>query len=118
VPFTEKALPRRIDATAPDGSTVRLLSGCARGGLAHFELAAGDVSTAVKHHSVDELWYVLSGTGRMWRRHMGEEREIDLRPGISLSIPVGTAFQFRNCGQDPLTIIGVTMPPWPGPTKL
>ena len=27
---------------------------------------------------------------------------------------VGTHFQFRTLGDEPLTIVGVTMPPWPG----
>jgi hypothetical protein len=39
---------------------------------------------------------------------------VDLRRGVALTIPVGTSFQFRNTGRDPLAIIGVTMPPWPG----
>jgi mannose-6-phosphate isomerase-like protein (cupin superfamily) len=39
---------------------------------------------------------------------------IDLRPGTALTIPVGTAFQFRNTGGEPLAAIGVAMPPWPG----
>ena len=50
----------------------------------------------------------------MWRRQDGTEREIDLRPGTALTIPVGTAFQFRNTGCEPLAAVGVTMPPWPG----
>jgi hypothetical protein len=40
--------------------------------------------------------------------------QIDLRPGTALTIPVGTAFQFRNTGFEPLAAVGVTMPPWPG----
>jgi mannose-6-phosphate isomerase-like protein (cupin superfamily) len=33
----------------------------------------------------------------MWRhQNGGEDREIDLRPGTALTIPVGTSFQFRN----------------------
>jgi mannose-6-phosphate isomerase-like protein (cupin superfamily) len=50
----------------------------------------------------------------MWRRQEGIEREIDLRPGTALTIPVGTAFQFCNTGREPLAAVGVTMPPWPG----
>jgi mannose-6-phosphate isomerase-like protein (cupin superfamily) len=51
----------------------------------------------------------------MWRHQNGREaREIDLRPGVALTIPVGTSFQFRDTGREPLTAVGVTMPPWPG----
>jgi mannose-6-phosphate isomerase-like protein (cupin superfamily) len=39
---------------------------------------------------------------------------VALRPGLSLSIPTGAAFQFRNVGEETLEIVIVTMPPWPG----
>jgi mannose-6-phosphate isomerase-like protein (cupin superfamily) len=113
--FTEKLLPTQHDAVAPDGSLVRLLPGLAGGSMAHFELGVGEVSRAQRHRTVSEIWYVLRGLGRMWRQQEGPDaREIDLRPGMALTIPVGTSFQFRNTGREPLAAIGVTMPPWPG----
>jgi mannose-6-phosphate isomerase-like protein (cupin superfamily) len=113
--FTEKLLPTRHDAVAPDGSLVRLLPGLVGGSMAHFELGAGEVSRPLQHRTVSEIWYVVQGLGRMWRRQDGlEPREIELRAGIALTIPVGTSFQFRNTGREPLAAIGVTMPPWPG----
>jgi mannose-6-phosphate isomerase-like protein (cupin superfamily) len=33
---------------------------------------------------------------------------------VCLTIPLGTHFQFRSHGKEPLSAIGVTMPPWPG----
>jgi mannose-6-phosphate isomerase-like protein (cupin superfamily) len=46
---------------------------------------------------------------------LGEVEEVvELFPGVSLSIPAGTHFQFRSLGEDALEAIGVTMPPWPG----
>jgi len=113
--FTEKFLPTQHDALAPDGSLVRLLPSLAAGSMAHFELGAGEISRPQQHRTVSEIWYVLQGLGRMWRRQDGlEHREIDLRPGVALTIPVGTSFQFRNTGREPLAVLGVTMPPWPG----
>jgi mannose-6-phosphate isomerase-like protein (cupin superfamily) len=50
----------------------------------------------------------------MWRRLGDDEAVVDLAPGTSLTIPVGTAFQFRADGPEPLAAVGVTMPPWPG----
>ena len=35
-------------------------------------------------------------------------------PGISLTIPLGAHFQFRNEGKEPLSFIILTIPPWPG----
>jgi mannose-6-phosphate isomerase-like protein (cupin superfamily) len=40
---------------------------------------------------------------------------VELRAGTSVSIPVGTEFQFRATDpSEPLGAVGVTMPPWPG----
>jgi mannose-6-phosphate isomerase-like protein (cupin superfamily) len=33
---------------------------------------------------------------------------------MCLTIPLGTRFQFRSSGDDPLSALAVTMPPWPG----
>ena len=37
-----------------------------------------------------------------------------LGPGTSLTIPLGTAFQFRADTDGPLAFVAITMPPWPG----
>jgi mannose-6-phosphate isomerase-like protein (cupin superfamily) len=113
--FDTKQLPATPDVTAPDGSDVRVLLRLGRGSMAHFELAPGRVSRAVAHHAVDELWYVLSGRGQMWRRQGERQQTVPLRPGTCLSIPAGTHFQFRaDARGGPLAAVGVTMPPWPG----
>ncbi len=102
------------DVIAPDGSQVRLLAAMSRGSMAQFSLPAGAVSKAVAHRTVEELWLVLNGRGRMWRKLGAMEETVELHPGVSLSIPVGVQFQFRNDGDEPLDCVGVTMPPWPG----
>ena len=100
---------------APDGSEVRILAATSRGSMAQFTLPPRAISKPVAHRSVEELWLVLRGQGRMWRKLGDREEEIvDLRPGVSIAIPVGASFQFRNDGADPLDCVGVTMPPWPG----
>lgn len=112
--FAAKRLPAHPDAIAPDGSAVRILLGLAAGGMAHFALAPGETSTAVAHRTVEEIWYVLAGRGEMWRQQGEREAVIQLEPGVCLTIPLGTRFQFRSTGREPLAAIGVTMPPWPG----
>ncbi len=82
--------------------------------MAAFTLPPGAVARAVAHRSVEELWYVVAGEGRMWRRLGAQEEVAELRAGVSVSIPVGTAFQFRCDGAAALVVLGVTMPPWPG----
>ena len=115
--FDTMRLPDAPDAVAPDGSDVRVLLRLGGGSMAHFELAAGRVSRAVAHRTVDEIWYVLSGSGQMWRRQADRQEMVPLRPGTCVSIPAGTHFQFRAAGHAPLAVLGVTMPPWPGPDE-
>jgi mannose-6-phosphate isomerase-like protein (cupin superfamily) len=113
-PFAEALLPTERDAIAPDGSQVRLLVRLPGGSMAHFELGPGRSPVRRSTEPSARAWYIAQGLGRMWRRQDGTEREIDLRAGTALTIPVGTAFQFRNTGREPLAAVGVTMPPWPG----
>ena len=112
--FETMRLPPRPDAVAPDGSDVRVLLHLAGGSMAHFELAPHQTSTAVTHRTVEEIWLVLSGRGEMWRRQGDREEVVSLEPGVCLTIPRNTHFQFRALGDGPLAAVGVTMPPWPG----
>jgi mannose-6-phosphate isomerase-like protein (cupin superfamily) len=112
--FPTKSLPVRPDDMAPDGSEVRLLLGLDGGGMAHFRLGPGRVSKAVTHRTVEEIWYVLTGRGQMWRKHGDAAETVDLLPGTCIAIPLGTHFQFRCEGKEPLSAVAVTMPPWPG----
>jgi mannose-6-phosphate isomerase-like protein (cupin superfamily) len=102
------------DAIAPDGSEVRILASTARGSMAQFTLPAGKISIAVAHRTVEEVWFFTSGQGQLWRKNGEVEEIVAIRSGLSISIPIGTYFQFRNNGTEPLVAIGTTMPPWPG----
>jgi mannose-6-phosphate isomerase-like protein (cupin superfamily) len=110
-----KRLRAERDVVAPDGSDVRILLGVAGGGMAHFQIGPGETSVAVRHRTVEEVWFFVGGRGQMWRRGAdGEERVDDVEPGVSIDIPLGTTFQFRATGDEPLSAVGATMPPWPG----
>ncbi len=115
--FETMKLPGRPDVAAPDGSDVRILPGLAAGGMAHFELPPGQTTLAVAHRGVEEIWYILGGRGEMWRRQGDREEVVALEPGVCLTIPLGTAFQFRAAGEEPLSAVAITMPPWPGPDE-
>ena len=114
VPFETKQLGAARDAIAPDTSEIRVLARTTRASMAHGTLPPGGVSLAIVHRTVDELWYVLQGRGQVWRRQGDREAVVDVSPGTSLTIPVGTHFQFRNTGDEPLAFIMCTIPPWPG----
>jgi mannose-6-phosphate isomerase-like protein (cupin superfamily) len=112
--FATKVIAEAPDAIAPDGSEVRLLGASARGSMAVFRLAPGAISRAVAHRTVEEIWYFTAGRGRMWRR-LGEAEEVtEVAPGVSITIPTGTHFQFRSDPSEPLEAVAVTMPPWLG----
>ena len=113
-PFESNRVKRQYDLLAPDGSEIRLLhslSGCS---VVHCALPVGVVSIPVRHRTVEEVWYFLAGEGQVWRKQGGREQLIEARRGLSLTIPLGTAFQFRNTGAVPLEFIIATTPPWPG----
>ena len=112
--FRALRLPAGPTVLAPDGSEVRVLLALAGGSMAHFRLAAGSVSRAVAHRTVEELWYIVSGRGEMWRKHGDNEEIVSLEPGLCVSIPAGTHFQFRASPHDEVAAVAVTMPPWPG----
>lgn len=107
-------LPRDHTVLAPDGSEIRELVAVRGGSMVHCTLPPGAISMAVKHLTVEEVWYVTSGRGQVWRKSEIGASVVDVEPGLSLSIETGTYFQFRNTGDDDLCLIIVTMPPWPG----
>ena len=111
--FGTRELSPEPTVTAPDGSQVRVLLSLAAGSAAHFELPPGELSRAGRHRTVEEIWYILEGRGEMWRRDGDFEEVVALKPGVCLTIPVGTLFQFRAIGESPLSAFAVTMPPWP-----
>jgi len=112
--FSTLPLPAERTVVAPDGSNVRVLLGLSTGTMAHFELPAGMTSSAVVHRTVEEIWFVVAGRGQMWRRQGEREQIVELVPGTCLTLPLGTHFQFRASAAEPVAVVGVTMPPWPG----
>jgi mannose-6-phosphate isomerase-like protein (cupin superfamily) len=107
-------LPEVYDVLAPDTSEIRLLGRVAGASMAHGTLPPGGVSLAVVHRTVEEIWYVLEGEAEIWRKLGNVEATIAARAGTSITIPVGTHFQFRTVGPEPFRFIMCTVPPWPG----
>jgi mannose-6-phosphate isomerase-like protein (cupin superfamily) len=103
--------------------------------MVHCTLQSGQVTQAVRHRTVEEMWFCVAGAGQMWRRfsptpgptptptptpptearsESPSEEVVDLEPGVALSIPLGVAFQFRASGSRPLEVVIATIPSWPG----
>ena len=99
---------------APDGSEIRLLQQLGGGGLSECTLRTNQVSQAVRHRTVEEIWFVTQGRGQVWLEEDSVQTVVSMSKGSSITIPLGTAFQIRNTGHEELKIIISTMPPWPG----
>ena len=110
----ETQLPAVPDAKSPAGADIRFIMDGTTGNMIHGTVPPGQINRATVHSTVSEFWYVLEGNGQIWRKDGTEERVTSLVPGVSIDIPVGTAFQYRNIGSQPLKFICITMPPWPG----
>lgn len=110
----QTTLPDTPDAKSPAGADIRFIMDGTTGNMIHSTVPAGQVNRATVHATVSEFWYVLEGEGEIWRRDATDENVTHLTAGISIDIPVGTAFQYRNTGSQPLKFICISMPPWPG----
>ena len=100
---------------SPLGANIRYLMDGPHGNMIHSTVPPGMTGRACHFRTIDEYWFVLSGRGEIWRRAVdGTESVTELRPGVSVDIPLGTAFQYRCRGSEPLTFICTALPPWPG----
>lgn len=111
------------DVIAPDGSEIRLLidqrHSAVSASMVEVTLPAGQVSRPVYHRTVEEVWYILQGSGQVWRSPQGSTDTslipaMSVAPGDALVIPTGWMFQFCAGELGPLRFLCVTMPPWPG----
>ena len=99
------------DAIAPDGSEIYFrVSDARQASVVEVVLGPGQTSRAVRHRTVEEIWYFLSGQGQVWLRP--DTRRVG--PGDFVVIPTGTDFQFRAGASEPLRFLCFTSPPWPG----
>ena len=109
-----RSFPAEPDGRSPAGAQIRYLIEGEPGAMIHSTVPPGQVNRATVHATVSEFWYVLSGAGQIWRRDATGEETTALASGVTIDIPVGTAFQYRCTGDRPLEFLCITMPPWPG----
>jgi mannose-6-phosphate isomerase-like protein (cupin superfamily) len=100
---------------SPLGAHIRYLMDGPFGNLIHSTVPAGMVGRACHFRTVEEVWFVLSGEGEVWRRSAdGTESVTRLVPGVCVDIRLGTSFQYRCVGGEALVFTCMAMPPWPG----
>jgi mannose-6-phosphate isomerase-like protein (cupin superfamily) len=109
------------DAIAPDGSEIffRVVD-AGRASLVEVVLRSGRTTRAVRHRTVEEVWYFLAGSGVVWLRSpdaaTSETRSV--AAGDVMVIPIGWDFQFRASGDEALRFLCFTVPPWPGESEV
>jgi mannose-6-phosphate isomerase-like protein (cupin superfamily) len=116
-PWQTRSISDAVDALAPDGSEIRFLAELAGASVVHCTLPPGRVTQAVEHRTVEEAWFFLEGSGKVWRRAADVEQITNVGSGMAITIPLGTQFQFRTTGAGPLTFVIASSPPWPGPDE-
>lgn len=102
------------DFVAPDQSECNYLVRGPRANCITATLKPHTVSAPQSHKSIDETWYFISGTGRMYLRNEYDNTvtKINTTPGTSVYIPCGNHFHFCNDGDDDQTAIITTLPQW------
>ncbi|MBO9426252.1 cupin domain-containing protein [Labrenzia sp. R4_1] len=110
-------LADKPDAMSPAGAEIRFIMDGETGNMIHSTVPSGQINKATRHKTVSEFWHVLEGRGQIWRAREECEETVVLEAGVSIDIPVGTAFQYRCDGDQPLKFICISMPPWPGDSE-
>lgn len=107
-----------VEPVGVRGVQVRLLAEHDAGGLRHGTVSAGETSEAARHRQVEELGYVLDGYGELCRRQDGLAADTTLlQPGVAVDLATGITFQLRNTGAEPLRLLLLSLPSWPGPEE-
>ncbi len=108
------------DAIAPDGAEIRILidqpQGATRLSVAEALVKPSTRTACVSHKTIEEVWYIVRGTGRFHRLPPdGSKEEVeDVGPGDALLIPTGCGFWVENTGLNDLVFLCCDAPPWPG----
>ncbi len=99
-------LARVASFTTKDGSEIRELlahrnSAIRNQSLAEARLPVGLSTTPHYHPQCEEIYYILSGQGRM---RIADEIE-QVGPGDAIAIPPGRVHQITNTGSQPLVFL-------------
>lgn len=82
------------------------------GDLTHATCFAGTTSGTHYLPDLDEGYFVLGGSGELWRATEEREAVTALRPGRWVAMPAGTRFQYRANLGGSLVFLVVVLPSW------
>ncbi len=96
-----------------DGSEIRELMhpnvhGNSKQSLAEATILPGSSTRLHKHQSSEELYYILSGDGKM----RIEDRQFTIAAGDTICIQPGAQHMVTNTGNQPLVILCCCAPPY------
>jgi mannose-6-phosphate isomerase-like protein (cupin superfamily) len=99
--------------TTETGTQLRVLMDTTEGGQGHLSLAMeslgpGQHTTPHYHTDLEEIYYVVTGTGTM---QIGAETR-PVRAGDAILIPLHEVHCLRNTGDVTLDLLCPTSPPW------
>jgi mannose-6-phosphate isomerase-like protein (cupin superfamily) len=109
---TGQVLQAEASYISPSGKTeIRMLPNLESGEVTHATLAPHETSTAAHLDELGEFFYVVSGTGEIWRSDGAQQEVVELRPRRCVSIPAGAFFPYRSKDQ-PLVFPVAVAPRW------
>jgi hypothetical protein len=79
-------LPEEPDAKSPTGADIRFLMDGETGNLIHSTVPPHQTNRATVHTTVSEFWFVLEGSGEIWRDDGVESCITKLIPGTAIDI--------------------------------
>jgi mannose-6-phosphate isomerase-like protein (cupin superfamily) len=113
VEFARHVLADAPDAGSPGGGEeFRYILSSPRGDLTHAVCQAGAVAPTHELPALDEAYFVLAGTGEIWRRYQDREGITPLSPGRFVWMPAGCLFQYRANRGSSLVFLVAVIPSW------
>ena len=99
--------------TSASGTEIRVLldtteKGQGRMSLAMETLQPGQHTDPHWHSHLEEIYYILTGQGRM---EIGDEAR-EVQAGDAILIPINCLHCLHNSGDDDLVLLCATSPPW------
>jgi mannose-6-phosphate isomerase-like protein (cupin superfamily) len=105
-------LPLEPTYTSPSGKTeIRMLPNLPSGEITHATIRARETSSPAYLDSLHEFFFVLAGSGQLWRCAGAMAELVELRPLRCVSIPPEVNFQYRS-DDDPMIFLVVVAPRW------
>jgi mannose-6-phosphate isomerase-like protein (cupin superfamily) len=103
--FVTSDLSRVVEVFHPDREALPAGMACS---IAHARVAAGAATAPHTLATSTEVYWVLSGRGRM---HVGDETA-DIGPGETVLIPPDSVQWIETLGDEELVFLCVVTPPW------